>query len=68
MKEQLLGELRKFFRPELLNRIDDVVVFRPLSREGLHRIAQIQVALLERLVNDQQLSIAVHPAALEEPP
>jgi ATP-dependent Clp protease ATP-binding subunit ClpB len=66
LKEQLLGELRKFFRPELLNRIDDVVVFRPLSREGLHRIAQIQVALLERLVNEQQLSIAVDPAALEK--
>ena len=65
LKDQLLDELRRFFRPELLNRIDDVVVFRPLSREGLHRIAQIQLRQLQKLVNDQQLSIQVQDPVLE---
>ena len=66
LKDQLLDELRKFFRPELLNRIDDVVVFRPLSREGLSRIAQIQLRQLQRLVKDQELSIEAEPAVLEK--
>jgi ATP-dependent Clp protease ATP-binding subunit ClpB len=65
LKAQLLDELRKFFRPELLNRIDDVVVFRPLSREGLHRIAQIQLRQLQNLVSDQQLSIQVEAPVLD---
>jgi len=66
LKEELLFELRKFFRPELLNRIDDVVVFRPLSREGLHRIAQIQMGQLQRMVSEQQLTIDVDPAVLDK--
>ena len=66
LKDELLDELRKFFRPELLNRIDDVVVFRPLTRDGLRQIAQIQLRLLQRLVADQQLSIEVAPAVVEK--
>lgn len=66
LKDQLLDELRKFFRPELLNRIDDVVVFRPLTREGLGRIAQIQLKQLQGLIKDQQLSIEAEPAVLEK--
>jgi ATP-dependent Clp protease ATP-binding subunit ClpB len=50
----------------LLNRIDDVVVFRPLSREGLRRIAQIQLKQLQRLVADQELSIEAEPAVLDK--
>lgn len=66
LKDQLLDELRKFFRPELLNRIDDVVVFRPLTREGLGRIAQIQLKQLQGLIKDQLLSIEAEPAVLEK--
>jgi ATP-dependent Clp protease ATP-binding subunit ClpB len=66
LRQQVLEELRKFFRPELLNRIDDVVVFRPLSREGLRRIAQIQLKQLQRLVADQNLSIEADPAVLDK--
>jgi len=66
LKDELLDELRKFFRPELLNRIDDVVVFRPLTRDGLRQIAQVQLRLLQRLVTDQQLSIEVAPAVVEK--
>jgi ATP-dependent Clp protease ATP-binding subunit ClpB len=66
LREELLVELRKFFRPEMLNRIDDVVVFRPLSREGLGRIAGIQIDQLRRMVAERQLSIDVEPAAIEK--
>jgi ATP-dependent Clp protease ATP-binding subunit ClpB len=66
LKEELLTELRKFFRPELLNRIDDVVVFRPLSREGLGRIAGIQIEQLKRMITERQLTIEVDPAAIEK--
>jgi ATP-dependent Clp protease ATP-binding subunit ClpB len=66
LREELLVELRKFFRPEMLNRIDDVVVFRPLSREGLGRIADIQIDQLRRMVAERQLSIDVEPAAIEK--
>ena len=66
LKDRLLDELRKFFRPELLNRIDDVVVFRPLTRDGLHRIAQIQLNQVHKWVKDQQLLIELEPAVLEK--
>ncbi len=65
LKNELLAELRRFFRPEMLNRIDDVVVFRPLSREGLTRIAGIQVEQLRRMVAERQLSLEVEPGSLE---
>lgn len=66
LREELMIELRKFFRPEMLNRIDDVVVFRPLSREGLGRIANIQIDLLRRMVADRQIAIDVEPSAIEK--
>jgi ATP-dependent Clp protease ATP-binding subunit ClpB len=65
LKDELLGELRKFFRPEMLNRIDDVVVFRPLSREGLARIARIQIEQLKRMVLERQLSIEIDAATID---
>jgi ATP-dependent Clp protease ATP-binding subunit ClpB len=66
LKEEVLAELRRFFRPELLNRIDDVVVFRPLSRDGLRRIAQIQLKQLQKLVADQNLTIEADTAVLDK--
>jgi ATP-dependent Clp protease ATP-binding subunit ClpB len=66
LREELLVELRKFFRPEMLNRIDDVVVFRPLSREGLGRIAGIQIDQLRRMVADRQLSIDAEPGVIDK--
>ncbi len=44
MKEKLLGELKKKFRPEFLNRIDAVVVFHPLSREHIRKIVDLMLA------------------------
>jgi ATP-dependent Clp protease ATP-binding subunit ClpC len=50
----IVEDLRRSFRPEFLNRIDEVVVFRPLSMEHLSGIAQVMLAALSRSVADQQ--------------
>ncbi|HEX4341408.1 MAG TPA: AAA family ATPase [Polyangiaceae bacterium] len=50
LREVLLDQLGKFFRPEFLNRVDDVIVFRPLSREHLGRILEMQLARVRALL------------------
>ncbi len=59
LKDVLRDELRNFFRPEFLNRIDDVVVFRALTKEDLKGIATIQLRRLEKLLADRELKIAL---------
>jgi len=59
----VLSELRKFFRPEFLNRIDEIVRFDPLTREDLDRIVDIQIARVERTLSDRKLTISVTPEA-----
>src|SRR5262249_40127477 len=54
-------ELRRQFKPEFLNRIDEVVLFNNLTRDDLLKIVDIQVARLERLLAGRQLSLAVTP-------
>jgi ATP-dependent Clp protease ATP-binding subunit ClpB len=49
-EERVLGALREHFRPEFLNRVDEIVVFRRLAREQLDRIVELQVAGLRRRV------------------
>ena len=50
MKEKLLEEVKRTFKPEFLNRIDDIIVFRPLSREDLAHIVDIEIGfVIERL-------------------
>jgi ATP-dependent Clp protease ATP-binding subunit ClpB len=63
LKATLLDELRRFFRPELLNRIDEVVVFRPLSREVLRRILALQIKSLAKLMQPRGVTLSVTPEA-----
>ena len=49
--------LRAEFKPEFLNRVDDVVVFRPLSREDLSHIVEIQLARLRKLLAEKQITL-----------
>jgi ATP-dependent Clp protease ATP-binding subunit ClpB len=63
LKEVLLDELRDFFRPEFLNRIDDVVVFRHLLREHLRGIVDIQLRQLDKLLAERQLRVEMTEAA-----
>jgi ATP-dependent Clp protease ATP-binding subunit ClpB len=63
LRDVLLDELKRFFRPEFLNRIDDVVVFRPLDKEDLGRIVDIQLVRLGRLLGDRQVRVVLEEAA-----
>jgi ATP-dependent Clp protease ATP-binding subunit ClpB len=63
LKDVLLEELRNFFRPEFLNRIDDIVVFKPLSKVDLRGIVDIQLRRLEKLLADRELKLDLTDAA-----
>jgi ATP-dependent Clp protease ATP-binding subunit ClpB len=59
------SELRRAFRPEFLNRVDDIIIFRPLGVEEITRIVDIQLQRLERLLSDRKLTLRVTDAAKE---
>ncbi|HET7274890.1 MAG TPA: ATP-dependent chaperone ClpB [Longimicrobiaceae bacterium] len=61
----VLTELRQKFRPEFLNRVDDIVVFKPLSLDDLTHIVELQLERLERLTEDRKLTLEVTDAAKE---
>jgi ATP-dependent Clp protease ATP-binding subunit ClpB len=63
LREVLLDQLGKFFRPEFLNRIDDVIVFRPLAREHLARIVEIQLDRVRDLMGPHRVKLLVDDAA-----
>jgi ATP-dependent Clp protease ATP-binding subunit ClpB len=60
---RVLAELRQHFRPEFLNRVDEIVIFRSLSRADLARIVEIQVVALGRLLAARGLALEVTDAA-----
>jgi len=59
LRDVLLEELRAFFRPEFLNRVDDVIVFRALTRGNLRGIVDIQLRRLEKLLRDREVRVAL---------
>ncbi|MGP8300779.1 ATP-dependent chaperone ClpB [Streptomyces inhibens] len=62
--EKVLETVRASFRPEFLNRLDDVVVFHPLGTDQLQRIARIQLDQLQRRLADRRLTLDVTDRAL----
>jgi ATP-dependent Clp protease ATP-binding subunit ClpB len=65
MRGMLEEALRATFRPEFLNRIDDVVVFHALSMEQLAKIVELQLALVRERLAERKISLTVTPAAAE---
>jgi ATP-dependent Clp protease ATP-binding subunit ClpB len=65
MKRVVMTVVSQHFRPEFINRVDDMVVFHPLAREQLHDIARIQVATLESRLAARDLALSVTPAAID---
>jgi ATP-dependent Clp protease ATP-binding subunit ClpC len=65
MKEQLLGELKRTFRPEFLNRVDNVVVFHALTQEHIRQIVDIQIRQVAVRVQDQKLDLELTAAGRE---
>ena len=60
----VMNEVKQYFRPEFINRIDEVVIFHHLSAQNIQGIAKIQLQLLAKRMADQDLSLNVTPAAL----
>jgi ATP-dependent Clp protease ATP-binding subunit ClpB len=65
VEERVRGELRNHFRPEFLNRVDDIIVFHPLSRADILHIVDLQLRRLERMLAERKLGLEVTPAAKE---
>lgn len=64
MKAQVTGELRAHFRPEFLNRVDEIVVFHALGNEHLTKIVEIQLERLRTRLADRRITLTVTPTAL----
>jgi ATP-dependent Clp protease ATP-binding subunit ClpB len=62
-REQAMAALRELFRPEFLNRIDDIVMFRPLGKDQIERIVELQMRNLTKRLAERQLTIQLSPAA-----
>ena len=65
MKGEVLQALRQTFRPEFLNRIDEIVVFHGLSREHLRRIVEIQLGRIRRRLADRHINLVLTTSALD---
>jgi ATP-dependent Clp protease ATP-binding subunit ClpB len=65
MKDAVMQIVGQHFRPEFVNRIDDIVVFHPLGREQLHQIAELQIRYLRDRLMSRDMDLELTPAALD---
>ena len=65
MKERLLKEVERHFRPEFLNRLDDVIVFRPLTREDMCQVADLELTNVRKRLADRGIAVELTPEAKE---
>jgi len=63
MEDKVMGELKKHFRPEFLNRVDDVIIFQSLDESEIERIVDIQLEKLKQRLSQQNLTLDVDKAA-----
>ncbi|MFM7597480.1 MAG: ATP-dependent chaperone ClpB, partial [Actinomycetota bacterium] len=64
-KEQVMAVVRQHFRPEFLNRLDAMVMFNPLDKKELERIARLQVDQLQRRLHDRRITLDISDEALQ---
>jgi ATP-dependent Clp protease ATP-binding subunit ClpB len=62
-REEVLADVRAVFRPEFVNRIDELLVFEPLGREEITAIVRIQLRGLERRLAERRLTVSLTDAA-----
>jgi ATP-dependent Clp protease ATP-binding subunit ClpB len=58
-----MDALRGHFRPEFLNRVDEVVIFEPLRRQDIAHIVEVQLARIQKLLADKRLTLELTPRA-----
>jgi ATP-dependent Clp protease ATP-binding subunit ClpB len=59
VEELVLGELRRHFRPEFLNRVDDIIVFRPLTKRDLRQIVELQLDRVRQLLAERRIALDI---------
>jgi len=64
-RKQVMDELRRSFRPEFLNRVDDVVLFKPLQQEEIRRIVRLLASSLEERLKDRNISLEITDAGVD---
>jgi ATP-dependent Clp protease ATP-binding subunit ClpB len=64
-RDRVMGDLRGHFRPEFLNRIDEIVLFKPLTLREIERIVGLQIDLLRERLTAHRLTVVATEAALE---
>ncbi|MBF2004399.1 MAG: ATP-dependent chaperone ClpB [Chlorogloeopsis fritschii C42_A2020_084] len=65
MRNRVMDALRSHFRPEFLNRVDDLIIFHPLNRSEMRQIVRIQLKRVENLLSDQKISLEISPSACD---
>ena len=65
MKDKVMEEVRRFFRPEFLNRIDATVVFHQLDQEQIHAIVDLMINMVQTELNDRNITLEITDAARE---
>jgi len=63
MNKRVTDALRKHFRPEFLNRVDDLIIFHTLKRDELRQIVGLQIKRVEKLLAEQKISLELTPSA-----
>ncbi|NTU72821.1 AAA domain-containing protein [Candidatus Roizmanbacteria bacterium] len=66
LRSKLLNELRKFFRPELINRFDEVIVFEPLRFEHMTKIVELNLKSVGKLLEEQEMGFSCTETAMKE--
>ncbi|MBI3319645.1 MAG: ATP-dependent Clp protease ATP-binding subunit, partial [Candidatus Omnitrophica bacterium] len=65
MKGQLIDEVKRAFKPEFLNRVDEVIVFRPLTKEDLIKIVELEIGYVRERLREQGMTIELDASAKE---
>ncbi|MGH7502811.1 MAG: ATP-dependent chaperone ClpB [Longimicrobiales bacterium] len=63
VERTVLAEMRRYFRPEFLNRVDDIVVYRPLAKEQLRHIVDLQLDRVKALLAERRITLEITEAA-----
>jgi ATP-dependent Clp protease ATP-binding subunit ClpB len=65
MRRQVMEVVHQYFKPEFLNRVDDIIIFQPLERKELMKIVELRLEDLRRLLADRKISIELTDKAKE---
>ncbi|HOJ49716.1 MAG TPA: ATP-dependent Clp protease ATP-binding subunit [Spirochaetota bacterium] len=64
-KENIMEELKKFFNPEFLNRVDDIIIFEPLTKENIKNIVEIMLKELDQRLSERKIKLEISKNVVE---